>query len=187
VKTYFVGLDLGRRQDFTAMAVVERTSRGLRVRHVERMALGTEYVEIVSRVRRVMESPALAGRRHLTVDATGLGGPVVELLRRAGLECRLWAVSITGGRVGRAGRGLYRVPKRELVVGLQVLFEQGEIQIAEGLEYREDLVRELSGMRVKVRRSGRARYEAGGRREHDDLVSALSLACWGEKTARRGG
>ncbi|MCU1238953.1 MAG: hypothetical protein JWP63_6920, partial [Candidatus Solibacter sp.] len=81
---YFVGLDLGRRHDFTALVVVEREAHPraatLRVRYVERIPLGTEYVGVVERVRRVVESPALRGQRNLIVDATGLGGPVVELL-----------------------------------------------------------------------------------------------------------
>ena len=114
--------------------------------------------------------------------------PVVELLRRARMNCRLWPVSITGGDAEGIGQGLYRVPKRDLVVGLQLLFEQGMIQIAEGLPYRETLVQELADMRVKVTRAGNEQYEAGRSGQHDDLVSALSLACWAvRKTGGLGG
>ena len=57
-REYFVGLDLGQSQDFTALAVVERAEAAgewdaatyahrkhasLRLRHLERVALGTPY------------------------------------------------------------------------------------------------------------------------------------------------
>ncbi len=193
-QSFFLGLDLGKRHDYTALVVVERLETegeldrvtwehrkiiGRRVRYVKRIPLGTEYVEIVARVKTVLESPALQGTRHLVVDATGLGNPVVELLRRAGLGCRLWPVTITGGDAEGFSDGLYRVPKSDLVVGVQLLLEQRQLQFAEGLLERDALVKEMSDMRVKMTSSGREQYEAGSSGQHDDIVSALSLACWG--------
>jgi hypothetical protein len=85
---YFAGLDLGQAQDFTALAVVERAEikgewdavaycyrkvRELRLRHLERMPLGTPYPEMVARVRHVMGSAAVAGSQYLAVDGTGVG------------------------------------------------------------------------------------------------------------------
>ena len=76
----FVGLDLGQRQDFTALAVLERVeSKGawdawqmawkkvvtLRLRHLERVALGTSYPGIVERVRQVVQSRALSEQCQL--------------------------------------------------------------------------------------------------------------------------
>ena len=46
---YFIGLDLGQKRDFSAVAVVERAGVGLHVRHLERMALGTPYAAVVAR------------------------------------------------------------------------------------------------------------------------------------------
>ncbi len=79
-----MGLDLGQKQDFSAVAVVERDEVGcMRVRYLERMALGTPYVNVVSRVSEIMQQPELAGQSRLVVDATGVGAPVVEMLRAA--------------------------------------------------------------------------------------------------------
>src|SRR5580698_10126959 len=101
---YFVGLDLGQRQDYSAVAVVEREERRLaylapcmRVRHLERMPLGTPYVEVVRRVGEIMRHPALGPWSRLVVDATGVGAPVVEMLRAARPVLRVTAVTITGG------------------------------------------------------------------------------------------
>ena len=200
--SYFVGLDLGMRHDHTALNVVERSETlgerdrvtyeygkevALRLRHVERIPLATEYVQVVRRVAEVMRRLGAEGPAHLIVDATGVGTPVVELLRRAGMGCRLWPVSITGGPAEGYGDGYYRVPKRDLVVGLQVMFEQGAIQIADGLSERAALVKEMTDMQVKVTSKGREQYEAGSSGQHDDIVSALSLACWAVRKVHRSG
>ena len=109
----YVGLDLGQRQDFSALAVVEREDlkfawmpapRELSVRHLERMELGTPYPKVVERVCEVMRHPNVVHQSRLVVDATGVGAPVVDLLRSAGLGVRLTTVTITGGERAR-GQG----------------------------------------------------------------------------------
>ena len=81
---FYVGLDLGKMRDLSAWAVVERDHWGvLCVRHLERAALGTPYLVVVKRVADLTLRPALNGRCHLTVDATGVGIPVIESLRAA--------------------------------------------------------------------------------------------------------
>ena len=83
---YFLGLDLGQKQDPAALAVVEKTPElRLMVRYVERAPLGTPYPRVVDWVRQVATNRQIAGRCELAVDATGVGNPVVEMLRAAGL------------------------------------------------------------------------------------------------------
>src|SRR4051812_33604433 len=109
---FFVGLDLGQSQDYTAIAVVERAEWAgdfdpvvfadkkevrLRLRYLEGVPLGTPYPEVGERVGRVVRGPELAGQCHLVVDATGVGRPVVDLLRRARFNCNLMPALITGG------------------------------------------------------------------------------------------
>jgi hypothetical protein len=128
-KGWFVGVDLGQAQDFTAVAAVERVAEQfgyhqywtLRLRHLERMALGTPYPAMVRRVCEIVRSGELAGRCHLVVDATGVGRPVVDLLREARTGCRILPVTITGGDAESVEGGYYRTPKRDLVTGVQVL------------------------------------------------------------------
>jgi hypothetical protein len=179
-------VDPGQRQDPTALAVVEWAGpeAALSLRHLERMPLGTPYPEVVGRVSRRMRSRQLAGgRRHLVVDGTGVGPAVVDLLRQEDLQSCLWPVTITGGGTESYADGYFRVPKRELIVGLEVLMEQGGLRIAEGMKDGAALVNEMAEMRVKLSGSAHQRYEAGRSGEHDDLVLALALACWGVRMA----
>lgn len=194
---FFIGVDLGQSRDHTAIAIIERAEfagpwdpvafayrklAALRLRYLERTPLGTPYPEIVDRVRRVARSAPLEGRCCMAVDATGVGRPVVDLLRRAGLGCRLFPVLITAGDSENQGDdGYFRVPKRDLVIGLQVLLQQGDLQIAAGLEDGPALVDEMAEMQVKVTLAGKEQYGVWREGRHDDLVFAVSLACWAVK------
>lgn len=74
---FVVGVDLGQKQDYTAMSIVERAQRftgevcratyerkrdvSYSLRYLERIPLGTSYPDIVSRVRELVREPSLAG------------------------------------------------------------------------------------------------------------------------------
>jgi len=179
---YFIGVDLGQASDPTAIVVVEAipSRRRLRLRHAERAPLGTPYPDVVERVRSITASAGIAGRCHVVVDATG-GRPVVDLLRRAHLQGRLLAVVATGGSVESGALGYYRTPKRTLILGLQSMLRRNLLQIASGLKDRPALTREMEQMQVRLSRGGREQFGAWGAGEHDDLVFAIALACWGAK------
>jgi len=185
---FSVGLDLGQRQDHSAIAVVERRElyggyqnamlHSMAVRHVERMALGTPYVSVVERVREIVQSNALAGRCTLAVDSTGVGTPVVEQLRGARLGCDIYPVTITGGERESSQSHGTNVPKQDLIVRLRLLLERGELKIAKNLRGMRMLMRELMDMQAREKSAGGLRIGADKYGQHDDLVIALALACW---------
>ena len=189
-------MDLGQKQDYTAIAIIETADQytGLdwrsyehqhlnhvSIRHLERVRLGTSYLAVVERLRQIVNSRELAGRCTLVMDATGLGGPVLDLLRAAGLGCEIVPVTITGGDRETYSGGMWRVPKRDLINRLQLLFERKELQIASRLREAETFARELMNMRIKVSVAGHDSYAAARESNHDDLVLAVSLACWRAK------
>src|SRR5215212_3267002 len=195
--SFYVGLDLGQSNDFTALAVVQSSAgedKELRLRHLERYPLRTPYTEIADGVVRLVRDPALtvvterlighAQRRppELVVDNTGVGLAVTDLLRERGLTFR--PVTITGGDVARAsetqdkGRH-YRVPKRDLVAALEVPFHTGTLKVAEGLPLWPTLREELLNFRRKIDlKTAHDSYEHWRESDHDDLVLACALACW---------
>jgi hypothetical protein len=108
----------------------------------------------------------------------------MDMLRRAELGCRrLWPVVITSGDLERHADGHYRVPKRDLIVGLQLLLQRKALQIAAGMQFGPVLAREMAEMRVKITPSGNEQYGVWREGEHDDLVLAVALACWGARKA----
>ena len=192
---FYVGLDLGQRQDYSALAIVERPDRRLAwmatdgdkllVRRVERLALGTPYPGVVARVRDIACGEALAGQCCLVVDATGVGAPVVDMLRAAGMRCEVTAVTITGGERESGSGAAWSVPKRDLIAGVQLALDKGEMRIARQMKDVSALVRELVEVRITAGLGlGKVRIGADGSGQHDDLVVALALACW--RARRRG-
>jgi len=191
---FYLGLDLGKLRDFTALAIVEREeqvgwnpaampSKTLKVRYLERSPLGTPYTRVVQRMAELTRHRSLNGPSHLTVDATGVGIPVVESLRDAKLGCRgMTAITITGGdrahQSSEFGIGEHwHVPRKDLLSGIQMLLERGELKIAKEMKESGTLVRELVSMRSNGASLGN---------QHDDLVLAVGLACWQATRASAG-
>jgi hypothetical protein len=191
---FTLGIDLGQKQDFTALAIIEREHRVysarnpatyafyedtlFRLRHVERIKLGTPYPEIVDAVDALIQTAELKGRCRLVVDATGVGLPVMQMLKERCRSARVEAVTITGGARASSEGGMHRVPKRDLVTALQLAFERKQIAISGSLPLIKEVIHELMTLSVKVGDSGRERFEAWRESDHDDLVLAIALAWW---------
>lgn len=191
---FFVGVDLGQMRDFTAVGVVEKTEarvggrdpvtwewhyqKRFQLRYLQRLPLGMTYPDMVSTVCRLLDGLAKTGDCTLVVDATGVGAPVVDLFRKAGPKCRIVPVQITGGERESQGEGVSRVPKRDLVTGLQVMFQQQRLEIARRLAEAATLLHELMEMRVRISESGHDSYGCWREGTHDDLVLAVALASW---------
>jgi hypothetical protein len=184
---YFAGLDLGQSQDYTALAIIERTGNReaeyqYNCRHLQRWQLRTSYPSIVADTVRIMNSKELQDGDSfpvLAVDATGVGAPVVDLFKRERMKVDLKAVQITGGVDETNENGMYRVPKRNLVSLVQVPLQQNRLKIAPGLPEAATLARELQNFQVKINDLAHDSYGAWRDGTHDDLVLAVSLALWG--------
>ena len=200
----FLGLDLGQRHDPAAIAILQRTveptgpfnhvtwelGRELHFRlcHTERIALGTPYIEIVARIRQLLEklSAQLPGihsyagtvpLRTLVVDASGVGRPVVELIRKSGTgwtsaQVKRTHVTIAPITITASGEPRFEasgeefVSRRDLITNLRILFEKRLLKISARIHDRQALLKEFVQLQD---RSGS---------NHDDLVMATALACW---------
>jgi hypothetical protein len=158
----------------------------LMLRYAERVALGTSYPQVVERVRYLVGHENLRRQCVVAVDATGVGGPVVDMLRSSQLGCEVSAVNITGGDRETHTGNLWNVPKRDLIAGVQVLLEKRGLKIARGMKETGSLVRELTDVRMTAGSGGKVRIGADGSGQHDDLVIALALACWRAKRIENG-
>jgi len=177
VSEFFVGVDLGQARDFTAIAIIEGGAT-YRISYLERVR-GLTYSEIIDRIHSLMRSQALRNARtRLIVDRTGVGAPVVDLLKNKGLDPV--SITITGGdKPTKDDKGHWNVPKRDLVSNLLVLSQSGRLKIAAGLAEAQTLADEFQNLRVKINiKSGHDSYEAWREGQHDDLVLAAALALW---------
>ncbi len=201
---YFtVGLDLGFAQDYSALSIIrterppdsrpvpqpQRVPPMHYVEHVERVPLGTSYPDVVRTTVEVLRQPELTttdeqGRSRspvLVADQTGVGQPVVQLLRAAGIAP--YGVTITGGdAVVSEGRS-YKVPKRDLISSTQVLLQSRRLKFAPGMPFVDVLIREFENYQMKIDLStGHDSYGQWREGQHDDLVLAVALAAWWAET-----
>jgi hypothetical protein len=199
---YFVGLDLGQAQDYTAISAIEVipsqyveqseemdqeyhrpktravVTEGLpityHIRHLERLPLGTPYPDIVNRVKNVLH--LLPDGTDLILDHTGVGRPVSDMFYNEGL--RPVCVTITGGDTVTRDGLFFHVPKRDIVGVLAVAFQNKQLKIAEALPDAETLISELLNFKVKISTSGHDQYDTWREGAHDDLVLSVGLAIW---------
>jgi hypothetical protein len=178
---WVVGVDLGQEHDYSAVVALEYPVRGERtyvVRHAQRFPLGTRYTDVVDRIRVPLTQPPLLGRTMLAIDATGLGAPIVEQIEDKIPSTRCHAIVITSGDTDSDAGGRVRVPKRDLVTTTAVLLQNGRLRIATGLDATAELVDELLDYRRRISDAGHDSYGPSSSTGHDDLLIALSLACW---------
>jgi hypothetical protein len=229
-RRYSVGVDLGQANDPTAIAVLERTvvppqtalfapvGKSPSNRLVEgeivydlvylkRPKLGTPYDRIAARVADLIceLEPEGAfgelGQVTLSVDGTGVGRPIVDMLdtefKRRGATSKsvprvdFRRVSITGSQtqLKRPERtnGYWSVPKKDLIFPAVAAFQQGKIRIAKGIKDREPLVHELKNYRRTTNiATGNLAFEPWRESDHDDLLFAVCLALWSWQVQKRG-
>jgi hypothetical protein len=185
---FFTGLDLGQTQDYSAFAVLEKSWQRdslsseprshYAVRHLERFPLGTPYTQVCARLARLFQSPPLIGSK-LSIDQTGVGRPVVDMLRRSEIEAQIRPITITGGHKATfAHQDGWLVPKKELVSTLQVLLQSRRIKVAPSLPEARTLTEELMNFRVKITLACNETFGAWREGAHDDLVLAVAIAVW---------
>jgi len=196
-----IGVDVGKVSDPTAIAVAEVsqtptgrffTNRGRQpipametqytLRHIERLALGTSYPDVATKIADLLCSQNFK-RRHVQVlvDVTGVGRPVYDALERETQTRQYHALSVTLKPISfvhgeKYNRRVGSLGKAYLVSRLQALLQCGQIHAPETAEVRA-MLEELRVYEIKIDQDGKDTYGAFKVGAHDDLATALALAC----------
>lgn len=205
---YIVPVDIGQAADFTAVGGLRRipTPTGkerelysgggvemtreyddaLHLGYAHRFPLHTPYPEIVERLHEMVGR--IPGTYQVVADATGVGRPVVDMMRASGLP--VVGVIITAG-AGAAHQdketGYWKVPKRELVTRAQTYMQTGRLRISTKLKLADVIVKEMLAFKMKISAtSGNVSFEAWREQAHDDLVLMLCMGVWWGHMTRTG-
>jgi len=197
VPLLYLGLDLGKERDHTVLALCERKWQlgewsaayhdyarrpVLVLRDLVRVPLSTPYTEVPRLVKNVFTrhegvSPyqvPIKNNRNLVVDAGGVGGGVLDIIRQEQKTGYLGPMQLvpvftsSGQEPGLTGSGSHTVPKRDLLTAIRAVVEAKTLIVPRRLALASELFEELAGLRVNGRSSTK----------HDDLAMALSLAIW---------
>jgi hypothetical protein len=162
--TYVAGLDLAKVEDYTVLVVMNSKREVVFVDRFHRVdwAIQTERI-----------AAALARFKHprVFVDSTGAGEPILESLRRAGVN----AVAYTFTQKSKAA----------LVDNVVILLERREITLPRPELWPEG-IDELEAFEFSVSDAGNVKSGAPSGM-HDDCVMALALAAWGSRKPVGGG
>jgi len=151
-RVYAAGLDLARLADWSSLSILDVTELPYRLVHQERWQGEWSYTE--ARVLGVLERY----QARLTVDATGVGDPVYERLRRAWPQTHPFRFTAQS--------------KQQLVNELRLSLAEERLQL-----YPDPtLLAELRALQARQTAYG-VSYEAPSG-AHDDTVMSLALALW---------
>jgi hypothetical protein len=161
---YYAGLDLGKQDDFSVLAVVQRMEGGeIRLIHKRQLPLRTPYPEVVAYVARAHQ---IFNLDSLFVDKTGVGDAIVDELER------IYVRNI---------RGVFftDVEKENMLNNLKLLMEKKLLKILGDdkqliVQINEQQYEYLQPKTAQERIHVKFRHPPG---RHDDQLHALALAC----------
>ena len=181
----YAGLDLGQRQDHSALALLEvcvpptgprdpytggfhRPTR-YHLRHLERFPLGLTYPALAGHVRAFLNQPLLRNcPLTLIVDATGPGLPFLDFFATTNIPASLIKLIITASGAPHYSEGYYHVSRQHLLANLASVLQNGSLKLAPKLPQLQNLNHELLHLQSNAKSTSK----------HDDLALAVALAAW---------
>jgi phage FluMu gp28-like protein len=162
---FYLGVDFGKEQDYSVVQVLEKSGSTLRVVHVHRFPLKTEYASIIGYVKSLQDRWQTI--RAVYADITGVGAYIVEDMIRSGIQ-NVNGVTFT------------IQSKEEMATILREKMRTGEVKIpyvpTKKLE-DIDLTAELNIEKFELMKTGHLRF---GHPEgsHDDVFWSIALAVY---------
>lgn len=150
---YFMGVDLGRHNDYTVLTVLD--SYNNHVVYIERFNK-LDYNIQKERIKAIAEKY----NARVLIDSTGVGDPIFEDLRRDG--CMIDDYRYSGNK-----------SKNRLIEKLSIFIQQERIRFP----LNDILIDELKAFGMFISASGNYRYGAP-HGYHDDCVNSLALAVY---------
>ena len=197
---HILSQDIGKKQDATTSGAFtitpeyfdggdgkRRMTTFLDVGFLDKRRLS--YTELGEYTREMMQSLSFGDQSVLIIDGTGIGEAVYDIYTSLGLEPV--KVIFTSGETASVERNReqfsqkfgavsgYKVPKVDMISAAQVIFQQGRIRFAEGIDFRDECFQQLQAFVGKVNeKTHNVKYENLTEDIHDDFVTMIIQACW---------
>lgn len=150
----YVGIDIGRRQDYTVIAILERLGSILYLRNLE-VLKGVPFSEQFEIIKGIV-----GYARRVAIDETGIGMQMAETLAKLYGELKITRVYFTAKT------------KEEMATRLKTKFQDKLIRIFPDADLRED----IHAVRKIVTEAGNIRLDSSATDGHSDRFWALALA-----------
>jgi phage terminase large subunit-like protein len=157
---YYAGLDLGKLQDHSALAIIQREAETLKLVYTHEFPLETPYTEVIATTTRANTQFKL---QKLLADQTGIGEPILEELQTEGIAAE--------------GAKLTQDTKTEILTHLKLTMQQNRLAIP----YDKRLCQQINDQQYAYTRNGKLTFNPA-QNTHDDQLWALALAVYAAKT-----
>ena len=158
---YYAGLDLGKLQDHSALAIIQKDQDTLKLVYHHQFPLQMPYTEVINTLTRADEKFRF---QKLLADQSGIGEPVLENMQEQGITCA-------------QGAKLTQDAKTELLTHLKLAMEQHRLAIP----YNKQLCQEINDQQYQYTKNGKLTFNHPPN-THDDMLWALALAVYAAKT-----
>jgi hypothetical protein len=157
---YYAGLDLGKLQDHSALAIIQKDADRLKLVYAHEFPLQTPYTEVINTVIRANQKFHF---KKALIDQTSIGEPVLEELHNQGVNAE--------------GAKLTQDAKTEILTHLKLTMEQQRL----ALPYDRRLCQQINDQQYAYTRNGKLTFNPPPN-THDDQLWALALATYAAKT-----
>jgi phage terminase large subunit-like protein len=151
---YFAGLDLGKLQDHSALAIIQRENDTLKLVYKHEFPLETNYTEVIATTTRANQQFQL---KKLLIDQSGIGEPILEQLCDSAIPAE--------------GTTLTQDTKAQLLTNLKLTMEQNHLAIP----YDKQLCEQINDQQYTYTKNGKLTF-THPQGTHDDQLWALALA-----------
>jgi phage FluMu gp28-like protein len=160
VGTFFVGIDLGKKLDHSAIAVVRKDGGIVSLVHLKRFKLGTEYGVVLAHVKLLERT--LQTVKRVYIDQTGVGEFFVEQSSKEVKNVKGIVLSLP--------------EKQNVMVCMKRTMEKGQLRIP----YDSELINEINVERYEQTQTDQTKFSHPNG-THDDRLWALALAIYASK------
>jgi len=157
---YYAGLDLGKLQDHSALAIIQKDNETLKLVYTHEFPLETSYTEVIATTTRANQKFHL---QKTLIDQTGIGEPILEELQAQGVNAE--------------GAKLTQDAKTEILTHLKLTMEQQRLAIP----YDKRLCQQINDQQYAYTKNGKLTFNPPPN-THDDQLWALALATYAAKT-----
>lgn len=162
----FLGVDLGKKVDYSVIAVVSEQADQVRLVYYKRWPLETPYSSVIGSVRVIIEK--LGNVQKCLVDQTGVGEYIVEDMQKGGIR------NVEGIMLS--------LPMKQEILGYLKQLMQNKQFI---FPFDVDLTAELNVENFELTKTGQIMFSHPDG-THDDILWAVALAVYATRSLPAG-
>ena len=160
---YWLGIDLGKRVDFSIIAVVSKKGEQVKLVYYKRWPLETPYSSVIGSVRVILKK--LGHVQKVLVDQTGVGDYIVEDMQKGGIP-NVEGITLT-------------LPTKQEILGHLKQLMQNQLFT---YPFDVNLTSELNVERFELTKTGQIQFSHPDG-THDDILWAVALAVYASRGA----